>query len=450
MPGVTAEELDVDVCVVGAGLAGLAAADAARAGGRSVIVLEARDRVGGRLLEGVLGGIVPVDLGGQWMGAGHTRLAALASRLGIASFPTWDEGDHVLGLGGRLRRYSGTIPRLGPLVLLDLELARRRIDRLARRVPAEAPWDAEPSFDGQSFESWMRRHMRTRSARTLLTVAGRTVWGAEPAELSLLHVLFYASAAGGINRLVDTDGGAQQDRFDGTAHGVAAALAGTLGDAVRLEQPVRAVRRSSEEVIVESASLRVRAGRVVLALPPALTERIAFDPPLPGARRQLAQRMPLGNVTKIQLLYDEPFWREDGLSGAGVSGEGPVTLTFDSSPRNGSAGVLTGFVGGADARAFAGLSSSERREAVLRDVAALFGGRAAHPEDLAERAWADEPWSGGGPVSNFGPGGWTACGPALRAPLGRIHFAGTETATVWCGYMEGALQSAERVVAELT
>jgi monoamine oxidase len=357
----------------------------------------------------------------------------------------------VLAAGGVHRAYTGTIPRVSPLVLLDLHLARRRIDRLAKTVSTEAPWaaPAAATLDAQTFETWMRRHLRTPMARRLLTLTGRTVWGTEPAEMSALHVLFYVAGAGGIDRLIDTDGGAQQDRFEGTAHGVAAALARRLGDVVRLGEAVRAIEQTPEAVTVTASRARVRAKNVIVAIPPALTARIAFAPELPGLRRQLAQRLPLGALTKIQVLYDRPFWREAGLSGAAVTDQGPVSLTFDSSPSDGAAGVLTGFVGGDDARAFARVAAPERRAAVLAGLRALFGERAAQPADYAEQAWADEPWSGGGPTSNFGPGGWTGYGPLLRAPVGRVHWAGTETATNWSGYMEGALQSAQRVVAEV-
>lgn len=445
------EIVEADVCVVGAGLSGLAAADALRAGGVSVVVLEARDRVGGRLETTQLAGGVDVDLGGQWLGAGQERLAALARSLSIGTFPTWTAGQNLLDLGGRRTRYSGTIPRLGPLVLADVGLARRRINRLAATVPTAAPWAASgaAALDAQTFESWMRRNVRTRAARRMLTIAGRTIWGAEPGELSLLHVLFYVACAGGLDPLLDTEGGAQQDRFEGGAQGLPLGLAQRLGDRVRLGEPVGAIEQSGDRAVVTARTLRVAAGRVVVAMPPALAARIVFTPALPGARHQLAQRMSLGAIVKCQVLYDGPFWREEGLSGEALTDGGPVTLTFDNSPSDASAGVLLGFVGGADARSFARLGESERRAAVIDGLRRLFGDRATRVADYAERHWADEAWSGGGPVSNFGPGGWTGYGRLLREPEGRVHWAGTETASSWTGFMEGALQSAERVAAEV-
>lgn len=444
------ETIDADVCVVGAGLAGLAAAAELQERGRSGVVLEARDRVGGRLESTDLGG-VRVDLGGQWLGAGQRRLRALADALPVATFPTHTAGANLLVLDGRRRRYSGTIPRLGPLVLADVGLARRRLERLAAGVGVQAPWDAPgaAALDAQTFETWMRRTVRTRAARRMLTIAGRTIWGAEPAELSLLHVLFYVACAGGLDPLLDTEGGAQQDRFEGGAQGLALALAARLGERVRLGEAVTAVSQDERGVVVATAGSSVRAARAVIAVPPALRGRIAFTPDVGDGHREFAQRMPLGAIAKCQVLYDRPFWREDGLSGEALTDAGPVTLTFDNSPADGSAGVLLGFVGGADARRFAELGEGERRTAVIDGLRRLFGDAAGRVEGYAERQWADEPWTGGGPTSNFGPGGWTGSGPLLRAPLGRVHWAGTETATEWSGFMEGALQSAERVAAEV-
>ncbi|HEY7456495.1 MAG TPA: FAD-dependent oxidoreductase, partial [Solirubrobacterales bacterium] len=392
---------------------------------------------------------VTVDLGGQWVGSDHSRVRRLAAELGIELFPQHGAGRNLLDVGGRRRRYRGTIPRLGPRVLWDVFVARRRLDRLARAVGAEQPWAAEHAaeLDGETVAEWCERNVRTPIARELIGLAGRTVWGAGPAELSMLHVLFYVAAAGGFDKLIDTEGGAQQDRLEGGAQLLPLRLAGSLGDRVRLGAPVRRIAQAEDRVRVEADGVAVEASRAIVAAPPAVAARIELDP-LPPGRPELAERMRPGALTKCIALYARPFWREDGFSGEAVSDAGPVTLAFDSSPRDGSAGVLLGFVGGPEARELAALPPAQRRAPVLACFERLYGQAAAVPVDYAEQTWAEEEWSGGGPTSNFGPGGWTACGPALREPHGRLHWAGTETATVWSGYMEGALQAGERVAAE--
>ncbi|HEY6549778.1 MAG TPA: FAD-dependent oxidoreductase [Solirubrobacterales bacterium] len=443
--------LSTDVAIVGAGLSGLRAARSLLDADRSVVVLEARERVGGRLLNASLGDGVQVDLGGQWVGSDHTRAQNLAGELGIEIFPQFGEGRNLLDVGGVRRRYRGTIPRLGLGVLWDVFIARRRIARLARGVGAERPWAAERAaeLDGQTLAEWCERNVRTEIARELIGLAGRTVWGTGPEELSMLHVLFYVSAAGSFDKLIDTEGGAQQDRLEGGAQTLALGLAASLGERLRLSTPVRGIEQGGEVVRIVADGLEVEAQRAIVAAPPAIAARIEFDPALPEQRRRLAEQLRPGTLNKCIALYKEPFWRADGYSGESVTDLGPVTLTFDCSPRDGSAGVMLGFVGGPEAREMEALAPAARRAAVLACFERLFGPRAAQPVDYIEQVWAAEEWSGGGPTSNFGPGGWTECGSALREPVGRIHWAGTETATVWSGYMEGALQAGERAAAEV-
>lgn len=444
--------LSTELVVVGAGLSGIGAARALADAGRDVVVLEARERVGGRLLNVPLGeGGVRADLGGQWVGADHTRVRRLAGELGIELFPQHGDGSNLLDVGGKRSRYRGTIPRLGPRVLWDVFVARRRIDRIAREVGSEAPW-ASPradELDAISAAEWCERNVRTRLGRELIGLAARTVWGAEPADVSMLHLAFYVAAAGNFDKLVDTEGGAQQDLPDGGAQQLPQRLAESLGDRVRVDAPVTRIEQREDGVLVRAGELAVEAERAVVAAPPSIAARIELDPAPSPARRTLGERMRPGAIVKCLALYEEPFWRADGLSGEALTDAGPVTLTFDSSPRDGSAGVLLGFVGGPEARQVAALSAEERRAAVLACFERLFGPRAAQPLDYAELDWSAERWSGGGPTGNFGPGGWTECGWALREPHGRVHWAGTETATVWSGYMEGALEAGERVAAEV-
>jgi len=437
---------DADLVVIGAGLAGLSAARAAAAAGASVVVVEARDRVGGRVLNEDIGGGNVVEVGGQWIGPTQDRLAALAAKLGVETFPTHGEGENVIEYGGRLRRYRGTIPRINPVVLLDLERAQRRLNRMARRVPLEAPWEAPDAaqLDGQTAATWMRRNLVTRGGRMLLELGIEAVWAAQPEDMSLLHVLFYVHSAGGLEMLFDTEGGAQQDRFVGGSQRIPILMAQELGrENLLLGSPVRMIRRGEHGVTVEADGATVRARRAVVALAPTLAGRIAYDPPLPGFRDQLTQRMPLGTVAKCMAIYDEPFWRAESLSGQGTSDAGPVKLTFDNSPPGGAPGVLLGFLEGRQARELGRVQAQERRAAVLDCFARLFGPRAGRPDAYVERLWAEEEWSRGCYGCHMPTGAWTAYGPALREPIGPLHWAGAEYATVWNGYMDGAVRSGE-------
>ncbi len=443
--------MDADVVVVGAGFAGLAAARALTHAGASVIVLEARDRVGGRTLNAEIGDGEVVEAGGQWIGPTQDRVAALAGEVGVETFPTHTEGANLLRLDGRLRRYSGTIPRLGPLALLDVARGLRKLNSLSRRIDPAAPWAARDAerLDATSLAEWVERTMFTSTAKRLMRIATRTSWGAEPEELSMLHMAFYLRSAGSFEMITDTEGGAQQDRLVGGSQEIAIRVAAGLGDRVVLEAPVTQIAETPDGLTITAGASEVPARRAIVSVPPPLRAQIEFDPPLPPAHRQLAQRMPMGWLVKATAVYPEPFWRADGLSGETLNEEGPVTITFDNSPPSGKPGALVGFVGGRDARAFARLGKSERRRAVLSCFESLFGSQALAVERYLEQDWAAERWSGGGPVASFATGGWAASGAALREPVGRVHWAGSETATRWSGYIDGAISSGERAAAEV-
>lgn len=436
--------------VLGGGLAGLAAARELRRGGTEPLVLEARDRVGGRTLNAELGPEKVVEIGGQWVGPGQDHLLELAGELGIETFPTYVEGENALDLGGSLSRYSGTIPRLNPVSLLEIELARRRLGALSAKVPLDAPWEAPGAerLDRQTLEQWLRRMLHTGAARRLVGIAVRTIWGADSAELSLLFALWYMRSGGGFDSLVDTEGGAQQDRFHGGSQLISLRMAAELGERVMLERPVERVELADPGVRVLAAGTTVVARRAIVAMAPPLCDRVEWVPGLGPARSQLAQRMPWGSYLKFNVVYDEPFWRADGLSGEAVSDQGPATTTFDNSPPDGSPGVLLAFASGAEGRALQRLGEAERREAVLRGLRRIYGERVLRPEGFIERDWARERYTGGGPVCFMPPGAMTAYGRALREPVGPIHWAGTETSDVWSGYMDGAVRSGERAARE--
>jgi monoamine oxidase len=439
----TVDAVDADVVVVGAGLAGLTAARELTAGGAAVVVLEARDRVGGRTLNHDLGDGQVVEVGGQWIGPTQDRLAALAQELGVDTYPTYTSGEHLVEFDGRRRRYTGDVPRIGPHVLADVTQAQAKLERMARRVPLDAPWSARGAerLDSQTFWSWMRRNVYTRGGRTIMSIAVEAVWAAQPADVSLLHVLFYIHSGTSLACLLGTEGGAQQDRFVGGSQRISLRMAEELGDAVRLSAPVRRIEHGPDGVTVHADAVEARGRRAIVTTPPALAGRIAYDPPLPGLRDQLTQRMPQGTVIKCMAVYDEPFWRAEGLSGQGLSDEGPAKIVFDNTPRSGAPGVLLGFLEGDRAREWGARPADERRAAVVAGFERLFGPRAGRPEQFVERVWADEEWTRGCYGCYMPTGGWTRYGRVLREPVGPIHWAGAETATVWNGYMDGAVRT---------
>src|SRR5215472_15035405 len=345
-------ERSVDVLVVGAGLAGLTAARDIEAAGRSVLVLEARERVGGRVVSRDIGGGKIVEMGGQWAGPTQDRLLALAAELGVDTFPTYDTGKKVLHFSGRRGTYAGAIPRINPLVLADIGQAQARLEAMARKIPVDAPWTAARAgwLDGQTLETWARKNTGSRTARKLLALAAEAIFGAEPADLSLLHVLFYSHSAGAFQRLIDTTGGAQQDRFVGGSALIADRLAASLGGIVRLGSPVTGIGVTGGKVTASTPAGQFEGRRIVVTTPPHLAGRIEYAPQLPGWRDQLTQRAPMGSVIKTQVFYDEPFWRADGLSGQATGdGEGS-RVVFDNSPPDGSPGVLLAFLEGDEAR----------------------------------------------------------------------------------------------------
>ena len=421
-----------DAIVVGAGLSGLVCAARLGAAGARVVVVEARDRVGGRLLTGRVAGAT-IDLGGQWMSVGQPRLEALAAELGVATFPQRRDGERRIELPDEARGW-----RARTASLVAQWRTARRLRRLGHAPPADA--------DALTLAAWLAREVPNPSARALLALHAELTFAADPADLSLLHYLVTLAASGDFAPPgPDLPGGVREHRFAGGAQQLALRLADQLGAAVRLATPITAITDRGDDVRVTGPTTELVARRVVLALPPSLARRI--DVALPAPARQMADAARLGPVVKCFAAYPHAFWRDAGRSGEAYLPRGPVRATVALEDPDGGPAILLAFVVGRAAAAWAARGPAERRAAVLATLVAQFGSAAAAPLDYVEFDWGADPWSAGC-VAGVGPGVLGA-GAAWRAAHGRIHLAGSETARAWPGYMEGAIEAGERAAAEI-
>lgn len=440
---------DTEVAVVGAGYAGLTAAAAIADAGRDVLVLEARDRVGGRVWTTDAHG-VPLDLGGMWVGAGHRRFRALLDRFAIPTYPTpasgtaawWDER------AVRLRR-ARPLP-MPPWALPFVLPAVARIEHMRRRTPADQPWRAPGAarWDALTAEQWLRRWIPLRRPRQVVESALVLATCEELSRVSMLTLMAFVADVGGLMHGVGGgEGGADQDLVVGGADRAARCLAESLRDRLCLGTTVREIHHADASVVVAGDGVRVRASRVVVALPPPLVAAIRWTPALPVGRRSLIERVPMGAVTKLMAVYERPFWREAGWSGEVIDATGPVSSLFDASPPGGPA-VLGSLTCGAKSRELSDLPPGDRRARIIDAMVTWLGPEAATPLHVADVSWEAEEFSGGGYAGVPVPGTLV---PSVRlaAPLGRVHFAGTETATRSNGYIDGAIASGERAAAEV-
>jgi len=446
------EYCERDVVVIGAGATGLTAATRLRDAGRSVIVLEARDRVGGRLLTDEIDGQM-YEVGGQWVSPDQTALIDTLERLGLDTYQRYREGESVyVGADGEAKHFTGDIFPASAHTEAEIERLIALLDELVASLDVAAPW-AHPraaEFDHVSFRAWLEQQSDDAEARDNIALFIADAMLTKPAHaFSLLQALLMAASAGSFGNLVDADfildrrviGGLQQ---------VPLRLAAQLGaDDLRLSQPVRGIRYTDDGATVTTDDLSVTARHVIVAVPPNLYSRIDYSPPLPRLRQQAQQHISLGLVIKVHASYPTPFWRDAGLSGTAFSPYQIVHEAYDNSNFGEQRGTLVGFVSDEKADALFRLPAGERRARILASLAEYYGPEALDPVVYYESDWAAEEWTQGAYAASFDLGGLTRYGAMQLEPVGPLRFGSSDTASEGYQHVDGAIRVGQRLAAEI-
>jgi len=438
-----------DCVVIGGGLAGLVAARNLQRLGHTVVLLEARDRLGGRMYGRSLPSGQWIDLGGQWVGPTQDRFLALLNEYGVRRFPSPAEGQKVLVFNGNRYEFNGFFqgfaegeaPGVSEEEWRDATEAWARFETLAKTLPPGLPSrnDHNVRLDSDTFGRWIEENTKTDFGRWYFSYMVRAVGflgPAEPNQVSLLHVLWGQNCAPQSEH-------PEEELIHGGAGQIPELIAAELGNQIRLGEPVVRISQDETGVEVETLKGRFAAKFAIVAMPPHLAGRISYNPPLPPLREQLTQRVPMGCCVKLLISYDTPFWRAKGLAGIGLGNSKWIELFADSSDPETGIGVIATFVVGDRYSRWRNLSEDDRRSAVLSDLAIYLGDEALSPSTYEEMDWAGEPWTGGGYAAFMPPGVWTSYGEALTAPVGHIYWAGTEIADRWPGFFDGAVRTGE-------
>ncbi|KGL78650.1 Amine oxidase [flavin-containing] A, partial [Tinamus guttatus] len=437
-------------------LAGLSAAKLLSESGLNVVVLEARDRVGGRTFTIRNEKVNYVDLGGSYVGPTQNRILRLAKELGVETYKVNVAGYAIHYRRGKSRKFMGiSPPTWNPLVYLDYNNFWRTMDKMGKEIPPEAPWDAPHAeeWDKITMAQLINKTCWTKAAKEYATLFVNVNVTSEPHEVSALWFLWYVRQCGGTSRIFSVSNGGQERKFIGGSGQISEKIKERLKGRVKLESPVVVIDQTGDNVIVETLNHEIYECKYVIsAIPPILTTKIHYKPELPPKRNQLIQRLPMGSVIKCMMYYREAFWERKGYCGGLFieDEESPIGITLDDTKPDGSFPAIMGFILTRKAVKLAHLSKEERKKKICEAYAKAIGmEEALHPVHYEEKNWNLEQYSGGCYTTYFPPGIMYSYGRIIRQPIDRIYFAGTETATQWSGYMEGAVQAGERAAREI-
>ncbi|XP_059163985.1 amine oxidase [flavin-containing] B-like [Physella acuta] len=447
-----------DVIIIGSGISGLTAARELQQHNVDVLLLEARDRVGGRMYTIQNQKAKYVDLGAAYIGATQRRVWKLIKEFGLQTFPTNEKEDLLYYEKGVRKRFKTIFPPIGGLLSwLDMNNILRLFDQMGAEVPLNAPWKAPKAkeWDSMTVQQFIDKHAWTSAGRYLISDSIRLNNTVGPHEVSLLYILWHYRTVGGIHLINATEGGAQEQKLIGGSQQICHKLADIVGhENILLESPVVDIDQTQADVVVVTVlgGAKFKCKHVIVTTPLSIQAKISYNPPLPPDRNQLIQRVPMGSVMKAFLYYDTPFWKENGLCGSANVNDDDciVTYTMDNSAPDGSVPALVAFIVAEKARQAGMMTKEQRRKQVIQDLAQVFRDKKAlNPTHYEEMDWSTEQYSGGCYFLALPTGVLTSFGEVLRRPVDRVFFGGTETATEWAGYMEGAIQAGERAARQI-
>lgn len=412
-----------DVIIVGAGISGLMTANLLQNQGYSTLVLEGRDRVGGRTFtkDGI-------DLGGQWVGSCQQRVMALIKSLELEYFEQYDKGRHIMNFNGKVEEYDGNISGSADREFIET------LDKMAKDL------DGYKNLDSISANEWMERNCTDQKLRVMIDWLFKVCICIESKNLSFYYWLYFLQQSGGYSKLADIKGGAQEFRIKGGSMQISERLAKNIS--LQLNCKVLEILQIGNECKIATTKGVFFSKKIVITVPPPLNNFIEFIPGLPERKKVLYKSIKMGQVIKIIITYSKPWWRETGYSGEIISNQDPIFLAYDASSPSGYYALVC-FVCGENLKGYS-------KEKILKGFVKYFGDeRLGDPLEYHEKDWSQDEYSQGCYFGVTYKEILSCYRDEFQKPFGNIYWAGTETANEWMGYMEGAIESAERVVKQI-